>query len=138
MTTLDELVEVTLIHDASLGSAPETASLNGKVIAVPKEVIPLPRKGSLVGLPGFGRQTVIAGGALRWEWVLQGGTDPLDAFVDSLTGRGGWLLPASRTTVKDMCQALFNKGFTRTQIQNQMPQVYSAIAAEVTAEAATP
>lgn len=127
--SLADLIQVTFIYDASLGSPIESQPDGGKVVAVSKDQIPLPQRGEFLGRAGFSRQPAGA-----WEWVMQGDTDPLDAFVDSLTGRGAWTLAASRTTVKSMCQALYRNGFTRTQIQNQMPQLYQAIAAEVKAE----
>jgi hypothetical protein len=127
--TLADLIPVTFIYDVTLGSPIESQPYGGKVAAVSRSQIPLPQRGIFLGQPGFSRQNAGA-----WEWVMQGDTDPLDAFVDSLTGRGSWTLPASRTTVKSMCQALYRQGFTRTQIQTQMPAVYSAISAEVRAE----
>ena len=128
-----ELVAVTLIYDVSLGSPIEYVNDGNKQIGIPKDQIPLPNRGVFITWPGFSRQTVV-GGLLRWEWVMQGETDPLDSFVDSLTGRGGWTVAASRTTIKNLCQTLFKQGFTRTQIQNQMPNVYGAIAAEENAQ----
>jgi hypothetical protein len=126
---LGTLVQVTFIYDATLGSPIESQPDGGKIVAVPRDQIPLPARGVFLGQAGFSRQPAGA-----WEWVMQGDTDPLDAFVDSLTGKGAWTLPASRTVMKSMCQALYRQGFTRTQIQNQVPQLYQAIAAEVRAE----
>lgn len=138
---LQDLVEVVLIHDPDLGSTPETAGLNGKTVLVPRSALPLPQRGKWLGQPGFSRQTVVPAPTgddpdntvLRWEWVLQGETSILDQFVDSLTGRGAWTVPASRATVRTTVQALLNRGFTRAQVQNQVPKLYAAIAAEVLA-----
>lgn len=124
-----DLVQVTFIYDATLGSAIEQQPLGGTKYGLPKSVIPLPQQGVLFGQSGFSRQ--LAG---AWEWVLQGQPDVLDTFVDGLTGRGGWTVPASRVTMKSLCQALQRQGFTRTQIQNQVPQLYAAIKTEVLAE----
>jgi hypothetical protein len=132
-----ELVLVTLIYDTTLGSPIEYVNDGGKQIAVPASQIPLPQRGVFVTWPGFSRQSIV-GGVLRWEWVMQGAIDQLDAFVDSITGKGGWLVTASRNTMKTLCQALLRQGFTRAQIQAQVPQLYQAIAAELTAEAASP
>lgn len=134
MTEVDDLVEVTFIHDPALGSPPELASLGGKVFGVPPERIPLPARGKLLGQRGYSRQT--PGGA--WEWVLQGDTDPVDQFVDALTGRPGWLVPDSRTVVVTMIKRMFSAGIPRATIQNQVPQFYAAIAAEIRAEDAPP
>jgi hypothetical protein len=129
MTVLADLIQVTFIYDTTLGSPIETQPLGGKVVAVPPTYIPLPDRGTLLGQPGFSRQTATA-----WEWVMQGANDPLDQFVDSLTGLGFWVLPASRTIMKSLCQAMFNRGFTKAQIQTQMPQLYQAIINEKAAE----
>lgn len=126
---LNNLVQVTFIYDTTLGSPIESQPFGGKVVAVSKDQIPLPKRGTFLGQPGFSRQPSGA-----WEWVMQGDSDPMDAFIDSLTGRGAWTVPASRATVKQMVQALLNRGFTRTQLQNQVPSLYSAISAEVLAE----
>jgi hypothetical protein len=129
VSELSELVQVTLIYDPTLGSTPDLAPLSGKVIAVNPDMIPLPLRGTFLGQPGYSRQ-----GASGWEWVLQGATDPVDAFVDSLTGKGGWTNSASRATVKLMIQRLFSAGISRTTIATQIPPFYQAIAAEVVAE----
>lgn len=142
-----DLVEVTFVYDPALGSPIETQPLGGKQYGLPKAAYPLPKRGVLLGQPGFGRQqtvpdpsstTVPPATMVRWEWVLQGSVDPVDAFVDSLTGRGMWVVAASRTVVKTMIQRLFSAGIPRSTIQNQMPQLYQAIAAEVRAEDALP
>jgi hypothetical protein len=137
---LSDLVEVTFIYDPALGSPTSTQALGGKVIGVPSTSIPLPLRGKLLGQPGFGRQMVVpdpqdpASTIHRWEWVLQGGTDPVDTFIDSLTGRGGWVNVQARTVVKTLVQRLFSAGISRTTIQTQVPQLYQAIAAEVRAQ----
>jgi hypothetical protein len=69
-----------------------------------------------------------------WEWVLTGDIDPVDQFVDSLTGRPGWLVPGSRAVLKTMVQRLFSAGIPRATIATQVPQMYQAVAAEVLAE----
>lgn len=137
---LGDLVDVTFVYDPGLGSPPETQPLGGKVIAVPPTVLPLPQRGTLLGQAGFGRQQAVAdplnpgSTVVRWEWVLQGATDPVDPFVDALTGRPGWLVPASRATVKLLIQRLYSAGIPRATIQSQVPQLYQAIAAEIRAE----
>jgi hypothetical protein len=141
---LATLTDVTLIYDAALGSPPETQPLGGKVVAVPRAAIPLPKRGQLYGQQGFGRQQVVSdplnpgGTMVRWEWVMTGGTDQIDAFVDSLTGRGSWVNAGSRATVKLMVQRLFSAGISRNTIVTQIPQFYGAVAAEVVAEQASP
>lgn len=141
--TVADLVSVTFIYDPALGSPVETQPLGGRTVAVPKSAIPLPKRGSLLGQQGFGRQAVVADPTspetppatmIRWEWVLQGGTDPVDLFVDNLTGRPGWLIPASRATIKTLVQRLFSAGIPRSTIVNQVPLMYQAVAAEVRAE----
>lgn len=137
---LADLVSVTLIYDASLGSPPETQPFGGKAVAVPPSAIPLPQRGVLLGQPGFSRQQVVPDPAnpdatiVRWEWVMQGATDPVDTFVDSLTGRPGWVVPASRAVMKTLVQRLFSAGIPRATIAQQVPLMFDAIAAEVRAE----
>lgn len=137
---LADLVDVTLIWDAALGSPAGKQALGGRTIGVPKSAIPLPLRGVFLGEPGFGRQQTVtdpgdpAQTIVRWEWVLQGGTDPVDVFVDSLTGRPGWVVPQSRAVLKLMIQRLFSAGIPRATIAQQIPQLYAAIAAEVRAE----
>lgn len=131
MTTLDQLVPVKLIYDAALGSPPETAAYANVIVMVPPDLTPLPQRGRLLGQPGFSRQNQVT---QAWEWVLQGDTDPVDQFVDSLTGRPGWVNTQSRAAVKLMIQRLFSAGIPRTTIQTQIPQFYQAVAAEVQAE----
>lgn len=141
---LADLVEVTLIYDPTLGSPAETQALGGRVLALPPSLFPLPQQGVLLGLRGFGRQQVVAAPTpqnpdatrLRWEWVLQGDVDPMDQFVDQLTGRPGWLVPASRATTKLSLQRLLAAGVPRTGLAQQFPLLYQAIAAEVRAEVA--
>jgi hypothetical protein len=133
--SLSDLVEVTLIYDAALGSPADTQQHNGKVVAVDREQIPLPREGTFLGLPGLGRQATV-NSVVRWEWVMLSATpgDVLDQFLDGLTGRADWTVPASRATVRTVVLALLSRGFTRSQININMPQLYAAIAAEVRAE----
>ena len=129
MPQLSELIPVLLVYDAALGSPPETQSWGGRIIMVPPEMIPLPQRGEIWGQRGFSRQ-----GAQMWEWVMVGDTDPVDQFVDSLTGRPGWVVPASRAVMKTMVQRLFSAGIPRNTIATQVPQMYQAVAAEVLAE----
>lgn len=128
-----DLVTVTLVWDAALGSPAELQTYGGRIVAVPPSYLPLPPRGTLFGLKGFSRQTSGA-----WEWVLQGDVDPVDAFVDGLTGHGGWTNPTSRATVKLMITRLFSAGIPRATIASQIPQFYNAIAAEVVAEQGAP
>lgn len=137
-----DMVDVTFIYDPALGSPKDTEKWGGRVIGLPRTSFPLPIRGILLGQPGFGRQQTVAAPTpeasdattVRWEWVMQGATDPVDAFVDSLTGKGMWTLTASRTVVMTLVQRLFSAGIPRTTIQNQVPQLYRAIAAEIRAE----
>jgi hypothetical protein len=145
MTELADLVEVTFIYDPALGSPIEAQSLGGKQYGIPRGNIPLPRRGVLLGQPGYGRQSTVLVGTpnpdttvVRWEWVLQGATDPVDAFIDNLTGRGGWVVPSSRAVLKLLVQRLFTAGIPRATITSQVPQMYQAVAAEVRAEDAAP
>lgn len=126
-----QLVQVTLVWDATLGSPTELQPWGGKVVAVPPDFLPLPPQGTLFGLKGFSRSE----GNGTWSWILQGDVDPVDNFLDSLTGRGGWTVPASRTTVKIMAQRLFSAGIPRSTIVSQFPAFYNAVAAEIRAEA---
>jgi hypothetical protein len=130
-TTIDDLVMVTFIYDPALGSPPEYAQYANVNVAVPKEVVPLPARGQLLGLGGYSRQV---GGA--WQWVLQGDTDPVNQFVDSLTGKGGWTNQQARTVIVTLVQRLFSAGIPRSTISAQVPQMYQAVAAEVLAEQA--
>jgi hypothetical protein len=139
-----DMQTVTFIYDTALGSPIETQALGGKEYGLPPSAFPLPRRGTLLGQAGFGRQATVADPVnpgstmVRWEWVLQGGTDPVDTFVDNLTGKGGWTVPGSRATVKLMIQRLFSAGIPRSTIASQIPQFYNAVAAEVRAEDALP
>jgi hypothetical protein len=126
---LSNLVPVTFIYDAALGSPIETQPYGGKVVAVSRNEIPLPRRGKFLGQNGFSRQTAGA-----WEWVMQGDVDPVDQFVDSLTGKGGWINQQSRTVIKTLVQRLFSAGIPRGTINTQVPQMYQAVAAEIIAE----
>lgn len=66
-----------------------------------------------------------------------GGTvDPVDQFIDSLTGKGLWLNQTSRTTVKTLAQQLFSAGIPKNTIATRLPQFYNAVAAEILAEQA--
>lgn len=128
-----DLITVTLIWDAQLGSPPELQPYGGKIVAVPPDRIPLPERGMLFGLRGYAKRDGQGG----WQWVLQGDIDPVDAFVESLTGKAtGWSNPTSRATVKLMIQRLFSAGIPRGTIATQIPQFYNAVAAEVVAEQA--
>lgn len=127
---ISDLTQVTFVWDAALGSPTELSKWSGLVAAVPPEYLPLPDRGVLFGLRGYSR-TDGAGGL---QWVLQGDVDPLDQFVDSLTGRGGWTNLTARTAVKTMIGRLFNAGIPRGTIASQFPQLYAAIAAEITSE----
>jgi hypothetical protein len=130
-TTINDLVMVTFIYDPALGSPAEYAQYANINVAVPKDVIPLPARGKLLGLGGYSRQ---AGGA--WQWVLQGDTDPVDQFVNNLTGKGGWTNPTSKAAIVLLVQRLFSAGIPRSTIAAQVPQMYNAVAAEVLAEQA--
>jgi hypothetical protein len=85
----------------------------------------------VLGQPGFSRQNGQA-----WEWVMGGTTDPVAQFVDSLTGKGGWLNQTSRTVLMTLVQRLYSAGIPRNTIATQVPQMYQAVAAEVLAEQA--
>jgi hypothetical protein len=135
MAGVADYVPVTFIWDTTLGSPndPTLQALGGKQFLVPPDQIPLPTRGRLVGVGGYSRQTAGA-----WEWVIQGDVDQVDVFVDSLTGRGGWLVPASRQAVKLMIQRMFSAGIPRNTIATQVPQFYQAVVAEIQAELASP
>lgn len=130
MTNISDYQSVAMVWDATLGSPVELQGFGGQVVLVPPEVLPLPARGSLLGLGGYSRTD----GSGGWQWVLQGDTDPVDAFVDSLTGKGGWSNPTSRAAVKTMVARLFSAGIPRTTIGTAIPQFYNAVAAEVAAE----
>jgi hypothetical protein len=132
LTDIDELTPVLLVWDSTLGSPPELQSRGGLVVAVPPEFMPLPDRGVLVGLGGYARRDGTGG----WQWVLQGEVDPLDQFVDSLTGLGLWKNQNARTAVKTLISRLFSAGIPRQTIATQFPQVYAAIAAEIASEQA--
>lgn len=127
---LDDLVPVTLIYDPASGSPANTQPWGGRVLLLPPEMIPLPVRGKLFGQSGWSRQGVDG----AWEWVMIGDTDPVDQFVDSLTGRPGWLVPSARAVLKTLVQRLFSAGIPRNTIATQVPQMYQAVAAEVIAE----
>jgi hypothetical protein len=125
-----DLVQVTVVWDASLGSPTELEGYNGAVVAVPPAYFPLPDRGTLFGVKGYSRKV----GDGTWQWILQGDVDPVDAFVDSLTGRPGWVSAPSRAVVKTMIQRLFSAGIPRETIVTQIPQFVQAIVAEYVAE----
>lgn len=125
-----DLVQVTVVWDASLGSPVELQSYGGAVVAVPPNYFPLPDRGTLFGVKGYSRKV----GDGTWQWILQGDTDPVDAFVDSLTGRPGWVNQGARTTVKTMVQRLFSAGIPRETIATQIPLFVQAVVAEYAAE----
>jgi hypothetical protein len=127
------LIQVTVIYEPASGSPVELAGYGGKIVAVPPTYIPLPPRGKLFGVNGYSR----VNGSGGWEWVLQGEVNPIDSFVDSLTGQGHWDLPASRADIKLLCQQLLNLGIPGTTITGRIPQIYASIAAEVRAEDAS-
>jgi hypothetical protein len=131
--TITELIPVRLIWDAGLGSPPELQGYGGILVSVPPEAIPLPSTGSLFGLRGYARQAV---GAVPWEWVLQGDVDPVDTFVDQLTGRPGWILADARAGLKTMLMQLFSAGIPRATLAARFPELFNAIKAEILAEVA--
>lgn len=133
--TLDDLTDVKFIWDAALGSPAELQKYANRVVAVPPDMLPLPARGKFLGIGGFSRQVSTEDGT-AWEWVMQGTTDPVDNFVDSLPAPSPWLVPASRTAVKLMITRLFSAGIPRNTIATQIPQFYAAIANQVRAEVA--
>lgn len=133
MTSISELIPVTLIYDPNLGAPIETQPLGGKVLLVPPTLIPPPQRGVLYGQRGYSRQV---GGA--WEWVMIGDTDPVEAFVDTLAGGGHWRVAAARADMVLFCQQLLRLGIPSGTIAARIPQIVSSIAAEVQAETATP
>lgn len=130
MTTIDELVAVTLVWDATLGSPAELQPQGGKVVLLPPEMFPLAPRGTLLGMGGFSRQD----GAGGWQWVLQGEVDPVSAFVDTLTGLGKWVNPTAKQAVVTMIGQLWSAGIPRATIAVRFPQLYAAIAAELASE----
>jgi hypothetical protein len=140
-----DMVSVWYIHDPQMGSPPELAHLGNTSVPVPAAAIPLKARGKLYGHRGYSRQRSVetppASGTfeMRWEWVLMGDVDPIDQFVDSLTGRPGWILPEARATVKLMIERMFSAGIPRATIRNQVPPFFAAVQAETRAEdAASP
>lgn len=129
--TIADLVPVVMIYDVSLGSPPESQPYANQVLLLPPEFFPLPDRGVVLGQPGFSRQA-----SAQWQWVMTGITDPVDQFVDSLTGRGAWTNQSARTVVKTMVQRLFTAGIPRSTISSQLPAFYQAVATEVLAEQA--
>jgi hypothetical protein len=124
-----ELIMVKVIYSPADGSPPELAAYANIIVGVPPSYIPLPARGKLFGVNGFSRQVDGA-----WQWVLQGAINPVESFVDSLTGRGGWLVPAARADIILLCQQLLSQGIPSGTIVTRIPVVYSSIAAEVLAE----
>jgi hypothetical protein len=124
------LVLVRIVWDAILGSPPELQGYGGVQVLVPPTYIPLPDRGTLYTVRGFSRQ----GADGVWEWVLQGDVSPVDHFVDSLTGRPGWVNQSARETVKTMVTRLYSAGIPADTIASQIPLFVQAIAAEVVAE----
>jgi hypothetical protein len=126
-----DLVMVKVVWDATLGSPPELMSYNGAIVGIPPSYLPLPARGTLFGVRGYSRSV----GDGTYEWVLQGDVDPVDSFVDSLTGRpNGWEDQSARLTVKTMIQALFSAGIPRDTIVTQFPLLVQSVAAEIFAE----
>ncbi len=143
----DDLVEVTFIYDPDLGSPKSAEKHGGKRFGLPKSRIPPPRRGVLFGQPGYSRQRVVPdptpdlpdNTTVRWEWVLQGEVDPVDEFVDGLTGRPGWVLPQSRQVIVGWVRRLFEEGIPRRTIEREVPRMFAAVANEIRAEdAASP
>ncbi len=141
---ITNLIVVRLVWDAAMGSPPEVQSYGGALVAIPPQALPLPVRGRLFGLLGYSRQ-VVSGGPIPWEWVLQGDVDPVDAFVDSLTGRtdpttgrGVWIDQAARAAVKLMVQRLYSAGIPRQTIVDQFPLLFGAVRSEVSAILALP
>lgn len=124
-----DLVMIHVIYSPADGSPPDTAQYGGAVVGVPPNYIPLPARGQLFGVNGFSR--MVDG---QWQWVLQGAINPVDAFVDSLTGQGGWVVTASRDDIRLLCQQLLGLGIPSGTIAARIPQVYASIAAEIRAE----
>ncbi len=142
-----DLVEVTFVYDPELGSPKGAEKHGGKKFGVPKSRIPLPQRGVLFGQPGYSRQQIVPdptpdvpdNTAMRWEWVLQGDTDPVDEFVDGLTGRPGWVVPQSRQVIVGLVRQLFSAGIPRRTIARDVPRMFAAVANEIRAEdAASP
>lgn len=127
-----QLVRVNVVWDATLGSPPELQAYGGQIVAVPPDYFPLPDRGTLFGVRGYSRHN----GDGSYDWILQGDVDPVDSFIDSLTGKGGWTNQASRASVKSMVQRLFSAGIPRDTIATAIPQFVQAVANEVFAEQA--
>ncbi len=139
--SVEDLVMVTVVWDAALGSPPELQPYGGAIVGVPPFSIPLPVRGKLFGVRGYSRQVPHESGT-RWEWVLQGDTDPVDQFVDSLVSSlpGGipWRVATAREAVKLMIQRMFSAGLPRATIASQVPAFFQAVAAEVAARNPAP
>jgi acylphosphatase len=127
-----DLIQVDIVWDASLGSPPELQGYSGAIVAIPPNYFPLPARGTLFGVRGYSRNN----GDGSWSWILQGDVDPVDQFVDSLTGKGRWVNAASRVAVKQMVQQLFSAGISRDTIAASIPAFVQAVASEVFAEQA--
>lgn len=70
----------------------------------------------------------------NWEWVMAPPQNPNIVFLDSLPGPGGWLVDASRTTVRQVGQILMRRGMAGPDLRQGMQQVYAAVVAERDAE----
>lgn len=124
-----DLVKVTAVYSPSDGSPPETQQYGGVIVAVPPNYLPLPARGKLFGINGYSRQVEGA-----WQWVLQGDTNQVDSFVDSLAGGGHWKVPAARADMVVFCQQLLGLGIPSATIAARLPQIVGSIVAEVQAE----
>lgn len=135
---ITNLIPVRLVWDAALGSPPEVQGYGGAIVAVPPEATPLPIRGSLFGLRGYSRQ-VQPSVPIPWEWVLQGDVDPVDQFVDGLTGRpDGWVNQTAREFVKTTLYQLASAGIPRATLAERFPLLFSSIRTEVIEEQASP
>lgn len=124
-----DLIMVHVIYSPADGSPPETAQYADAIVGVPPNYIPLPARGQLFGVNGYSRQ--VNG---QWQWVLQGTPNPVNSFVDSLTGLGLWKVTASRDDIRLLCQQLLGLGIPSGTIAARIPQIYASIAAEIRAE----
>lgn len=124
-----DLIMVKVIYSPPDGSPPESAQYANAIVGIPPNYLPLPARGKLFGVNGFSRQ--VEG---QWQWVLQGAINPVESFVDGLTGLGHWLVPASRADIILLCQQLLGLGIPSGTIAARIPVIYSSIAAEVLAE----
>lgn len=130
--SVSDLVRVDVVYSPVDGSPPELAQYGGAIVSVPPSYIPLTPRGTLFGINGFSRQ--VNG---QWQWVLQGTANPVEAFVDTLTGQGHWDVPASRADLVLLCQQLLGLGIPSGTIAARIPTIYNSIATEVRAEDAS-